>query len=124
MRRPAAFIALYSIMCFSMAYAGEIAYDTGSRRDPMVALIGPEGLLQGGVPKVQSTFVIEGIIYDPEGGSVALIDGELYRPGEEIHGATLLHIYTDRIILFSEDEEKTLWLREEIAPENAGQENR
>jgi len=99
------------VNAFSVVFAKEIEYDSGSRRDPFIPLIGPEGMIK---TKMQTgDIVIEGIIFDEQSGAVALINGELYRAGDTVNNATIIQIFGDRILLKQEDEEKTIWLREE-----------
>lgn len=105
---------LVCLVIASVSYAQEIRYDRGDRRDPMIPLIGPGGMVQ----KIPSgDFNVEGIIYDPPAGSLVLINGEFYKAGDTLHNATLISIFKDRIILRAEDEEKTLWIREEVLNE-------
>lgn len=96
--------------------AVEIQYDAGERRDPFTPLIGPDGILslKGGSRK-SSEFEIEGIMVDSGGDSAVIIGGEVYRAGETINDALIVQIFRDRILLAQEDEEKTIWLREEHA---------
>ncbi len=105
---------LLSLVIVSTAYAEEIRYDRGARRDPMIPLVGPGGIVQK-IPT--GDFNIEGIIYDPPAGSLVLINGEFYKPGDTINRASIISILKDRIILQVQEEQKTLWLREEISNE-------
>jgi hypothetical protein len=61
-------------------------YDNGGRRDPFLSLIADnvnvfdlEELSVEGV-------MLEGIIYDPLQGSLAIVNGEIYRTGDRIGG--------------------------------------
>ena len=64
-----------------------------------------------------SDLKIEGIIYDPPQGSLVLINGEFFKPGEKFGDATVISIFQDHVIFSQTDEEKTIWIREEIIPE-------
>ena len=59
-----------------------------------------------------SALHIEGIIFDPKQGSLALINGEFHKVGDTIGKATLVNIFKDHIVLTGEEEELTLWLQE------------
>lgn len=107
------FLNFYAL-CF--VYAEEIVYQHGERRDPFVPLVGPDGVLMKKIPT--SDLIVEGIIYDPVEGSMALINGELYKPGDSINQAVIIRIHKDSVILSQEDEEKTIWLREELLTRN------
>ena len=104
-----------AVAAMPAGYANQISYERGERRDPLRPLIGPGGALMKRART--SDLNIEGIIYDPAGGSLVIINGEVYKPGDPVQDANLIHIYKDRIVLVQEDEEKVLWLREEIPEE-------
>lgn len=104
---------LQGIIFFPVVFAEEIRYDSGGRRDPFIPLIGEGGTLKKGLDP--TGLIVEGIIIDPKEGSMALINGELYKEGDHVQNANLIRIFHDRVILAQEDEEKTLWIREEIA---------
>jgi len=108
-------LVLLSMVGASLAAERPILYERSGQRDPMVPLIDAEGVI---FKRARVTdFMIEGIIYDPQGGSVVLIDGNVYRAGDHFNGSNIIQILKDRIILAGEEEEKTVWLREEIVEE-------
>lgn len=107
------------IFSFSLAPAGEIKYDTAGRRDPFVPLVGPDGVMS--FRTKSADFIVEGIIYDPSGDSMVIVNGEVVRPGDYVRGASVVSIFRDRVILLQEDEEKIIWLREEIVEEGTTQ---
>ena len=96
---------------FSLALAEEMSYDTASQRDPFVPLIGP-GAMRSDAGR--DAFAVEGIIFDPNGGSYAVIAGEIYREGEEISGSKVVKIMPDRVVFLQKKKELVIWLREEI----------
>ncbi|HTL48742.1 MAG TPA: hypothetical protein VL688_11850 [Verrucomicrobiae bacterium] len=110
--RAAWLFVLMTASVFPVALAENVQYHSEGRRDPFIPLVGPHGIITR-QPKA-AAFQIEGIIIDPQGGSMVLINGDVYHAGDKIGEATLLQIFKDRIILAQEDEEKTIWLREEI----------
>ena len=117
MIRVGAFFSFFLIPAFfSLAFAAEISYDSAGRRDPFIPLIGPNGILTQR-SAAQSDLKIEGIIYDPPQGSLVLANGEFYKQGDRIGDATVISIFQDRVILSQSDEEKTIWIREEVASE-------
>ena len=95
------------------SYAAEIVYNPGDQRDPMIPLVGPDGL-RAGKQSFSGDLVVEGIILDEQEGSLVLINGEFYKQGDRVQDANIISIFKDRVILSQEDEEKTLWIREEI----------
>ena len=108
------FLIVFSVI-FSIAEAEEIRYDSVDRRDPFVPLMGLETLQSGAQGDSLS---IEGIIYDPNGGSYAVIGGEAYQEGEDVGGVKLARILPDRVIFLQGNQEVVSWLREEIVPES------
>ena len=64
---------------------------------------------------------VEGIVFDPWGGSYAVIRGDIYREGDEIEGSKLVRIFPDRVILLQESREVIAWLREEIMTKKEGE---
>ncbi len=108
------------LLAFSTSvFAGEIRYDSGGRRDPFKALIGPGGTLT--YKSNPSDLNIEGIIYDPKGTSLVLLNGEFYRQGETVKQSKIISIMKDRVILSHEEEERVLWLRDEVVNSNAAE---
>lgn len=112
-----------SLCCFfnfftlCSVYGEELTYHTGDRRDPFTPLVGPDGIM---MQKMRtSDFVVEGIIFDPPAGSLALINGEMFKSGDTINEAIIVQIFKDRVLLSIEDEEKIIWLREELVEKDA-----
>ena len=100
-------------------YSNEsLKYNPTATRDPFVPLIGPDGKFDFGdmSESMTSSFTIEGIIFDPNGQSVVIIDGEVYNQGDKVQQSTILSILKDRVLFIENDEEKTVWLREEMIP--------
>lgn len=79
-------------------------------------LTGSYGFHESATPGT-GTGAVEGIVFDPRGGSYAVIDGEIYREGDGVHGAKLIKIFSDRVILLEESEEIVIWLRQEMLQE-------
>ncbi|MFH1208757.1 MAG: hypothetical protein V1673_04285 [Candidatus Omnitrophota bacterium] len=90
--------------------ASEVLYDSGNRRDPFVPLEGGEGT---SVTTASSSIKLEGIIYDPGGHSMAILNGKSYQKGDVVEHATVVKILKDRVVVSIDGEEKTLWIREE-----------
>ena len=102
----------------SSVIAEEIRYDRGDRRDPFIPLVGPGGVVN--VSKLGSKDIsIEGIVYDPNGGSMVLINGEFYKEGDSVKGANVISIFHDHVILNQDKEDQTFWIREETVSDTA-----
>jgi len=108
----AAGLAAVIFLTSPSVFAETIRYEKGDRRDPFISLVGADGIV---ARKFDASDInVEGIIYDPHGESMVLINGEFYKQGDNVKGANVITIFRDRIILGRSDEEKTLWIREEI----------
>ena len=111
-------VVALAILCppaFTDTASSEIVYDSGGRRNPFAPLIDAEGVIRYGFNS--TSLNVEGIIFDPKAGSIALIDGESYKEGETVQNMNIVSIFKDRVILAKDDQEKTLWIREEILQE-------
>ncbi len=106
-------IFLLGLCAVSPLWAEDIAYDDGKRRDPFIPLLGNPGMLQYAAAPADAN--VGGIIYDPSGGSIVVLNGESYREGDQTGNLTVISILKDRVILKQDDKEKTLWIREEVA---------
>ncbi len=84
---------------------GEIVYDDKGRRDPFVSLVTPDGRLLNLEPAGAGTKVaLEGIIYDKNGQSYAIINGEVVGVGDYILGYSVVNINKDMVILMKNNE--------------------
>lgn len=98
-----------------MSPAKMLDYSGGGRRDPFVPLVTKDGQILKAIDK--SEFNIEGIIYDPDDVSLALINGEFYKEGDEVKGATIVEIAQDYVVINRDDEDITIWLNQEFQEE-------
>ena len=106
----------------ALAPAADIRYDGGTRRDPFIPLLGPGAPVKADLkaPEPGKDLKIEGIVFDPGGtGSLALINGEFYKEGDQVDHANIISIFPDRVILQESDQQKSLWIREEIVTKPA-----
>lgn len=89
-------ITIPVILLFALANLSEGAflYDSKGKRDPFVPLVGPGGKLI--IPPVSAgetdmapdnavgAVQIQGILYDPSGNSIAIVNGREVRQGDEL----------------------------------------
>ena len=106
----------FLLLNFKLFAAEDIRYETGGRRDPFIPLVGPGGVITQTFDP--ANLRVEGIVFDPNGGSLVLINGEFYKQGETLQDVTVKSIFKDRVILVKDDEEKELWLQEEVVDES------
>ncbi len=110
------FSGLLFFAFFSLAFAGQIAYDNGGRRDPLIPLAGPNAASERQAENVNPDLKIEGIIFDPKNGSLVLLKGETYGPGDSIGNAVIKAINKNNVIFQQADQEKTVWISEDLIP--------
>lgn len=87
---------------FCLALNKEFMYDNPVKRDPFLSLIGEDVELAEIKELTINDLVLEGIIFDPEQGSLAVINGEVYRPFEFIGGFEIQEI-TQTLVRISKD---------------------
>jgi len=102
-------IALF-ILAPHLKAASEFPYDSGNRRDPFVPLSGEENTV---VTATSSGVKMEGIIYDPGGRSMVILNGKAYQKGEAVGDVMVVKILKDHVVISVDGEEKILWIREE-----------
>ena len=95
--------------CHSLC-ADEIVYDSGKRRDPFVPITGEDASVSA---TSSSGIKLEGIIYDPNNRSMAILNGKTFQQGESIGDATIVKIQKDHVVISISGEEKTLFIRQE-----------
>ena len=89
-------------------------YDSKGKRDPFLSLVSPEGYLINIEPFSESSEIsIEGIIYDPQGTSLAIINGEVLKAGDTIGRFEVIKIGKGKVILLKDSERFEIELREE-----------
>ncbi|MGE5280509.1 MAG: hypothetical protein ACM3L6_07200 [Deltaproteobacteria bacterium] len=88
-------------------------YKGQGTRDPFLPLITPSGQLINLEPETDTALRLEGIMFDPNGNSIAIINGELLRVGESLGDAVVVAIEEDKVTLVRQNETLELQLRRE-----------
>lgn len=88
-------------------------YTPHGRRDPFIPLVSPSGYLLEVERDEDSALSLEGIMYDPKGDSMAIINGELVRVGEAVGGAVLTRIEPTRVVVIKDNQTLEIELRRE-----------
>jgi hypothetical protein len=103
-------LAMLLVLVTSAFAASEVGYDRGSRRDPFMPL---KAEVFAPASNVSTSVKLEGIIYDPGGQSMAMLNGKAYQMGEAVGDAKVVKISKDHVVISEGGEDKTLWIREE-----------
>ena len=78
-------------------------YDNGGRRDPFLSLIADSVSVSDLQELSVEGVKLEGIIYDPLQGSLAIVNGEIYRTGDLIGGFEVKEIGENIIMIAQAD---------------------
>lgn len=103
-----------SLLSFSLAQE-EYTYDSKGRRDPFIALVTPDGvLLTLDKEDVKTDLAVEGIIYDKQGSSYAIVNSEVARVGDSTaSGYQVLKIEDKKVIFIKEGSIREVPLKED-----------
>jgi len=84
----------------------DFEYESKGNRDPFSYLVTKEGRLLPGAKAVSAIEAIslEGIIWDPHGKSLAIINGKPVQEHEEIYGTQVLKIKKTSVIMQKDGE--------------------
>lgn len=103
-KRPSLFLCLCAIIITS-----GFRYDSQGRRDPFQT---PTQSNESG--QTTGTFKLEGIILDPVGPALAVINGEVVREGETLEGYLVQEISEREVLLSKGKELITIPLNEDF----------
>ncbi len=93
----------------------EVKYDSAGRRNPFIPLITPEGvyLKLDNEAEGEQELLLEGIIYDKQGLSYAVVNGTVVKVGDSIMGYQVLKIEDNKVIFIKEGQQKEMVLKKE-----------
>jgi len=99
---------------YSYASGKRFIYDSKKKRDPFIPLVGKgmRLLVPQGVKSIEN-IILEGIVFDSEQGSLAIINNEIFKEGDSIGGFILSEVTKKSIILTKEEKDYTITLIEE-----------
>ena len=99
---------------FVFAQKGQFVYDDHGKRDPFWKLVSPSGaIVTYETDLLFSDISLEGIIYDPSGKSLAIINGAILKPNDRIGPFLVSKIENKKVILLKGQESFTLYLKKE-----------
>ena len=94
--------------CFALAQEDYI-YQSKGKRNPFIPLVDKSGRLmklEKEVEKGQSGLSIDGIIYDKQGVSYALVNGRVVGTGDYVGELRVLKIQDDKVAFLKDDQIK------------------
>jgi len=90
----------FSTCCFAQE---QFVYDSKGKRDPFIPLVTPDGrLLKLEQEEGVAGLLLEGIIYDKNGTSCAIVNSEIVRIGDKVGEFQVLKIEEKRVIFIKE----------------------
>lgn len=105
------FVSLFSTITVAEETS---SYDSGSRRDPFIPLVMPDGrLIQLQAQGTRPDLAIEGIMYDENGISYAIVNGEVVNVGDTIAGWQVLKVLKDRVVFIKDANRREIELTKE-----------
>ena len=79
---------------FSVAFAQEFRYDSHGQRDPF--LPPAQGTVE--TIKTREEIHLEGIVFDPNQGSVAIVNGQMIKEGDSVAGLLLVKLEENKAV--------------------------
>ena len=98
----AGFLILIGLLVPSIREASGFQYDSKGKRDPFI----PEGQLESVEKQLgASQLRLEGIILDPSGKSIAILNGEIVKEGDNFAGLEIKKIETNQVTFVNKEGE-------------------
>ena len=107
---------ILSFLCLATFCFGQenFVYTSKGKRDPFMSLVTPEGkMIIFEYELFVSDMILEGIIFEPQGNSLAIINGKVVKVGEYIGSYAVLEIKQNEVILDKDGEKYILGLKRE-----------
>ncbi len=107
---------ILSLFCVIGARPEEtkFTYDSQGKRNPFIPLVTPDGrLLKLDQQKSAGGLFLEGIIYDKNGLSYAMVNDQVVKIGDTVGDYQVLRIEEKKVVFIKEGEPKEVELKEE-----------
>lgn len=102
------------IFCSDILAQEAFIYDAQGKRNPFIPLITSSGrVLKVEQAEGMSGLLVDGIVFDKNGLSYALVNGDVVRIGDEIAGYQVLKIEKNKIVFIKDAEPLEIELKEE-----------
>lgn len=91
--------AAFGIICVDLAAysANEAVYDAHGKRDPFLPLVSAGTAPAAGLLGIETIddVSIEGVVYDPQKGSVVIVNGSVLKEGAEVGNLKVVKVRSD-----------------------------
>lgn len=108
-------VMLSSGVCWGLEKSTQFIYDSHGHRDPFVPISSKSSTEVVKDGKKDMSFSLEGIIWEPGGKALAIINDTILREHDQIDGFEVNRIMRDRVVLSKDDKEVSLFLSKEEA---------
>jgi len=109
-------ISLACVIMPIVAYGAntDFKYSAGGKRNPFIPLVTPDGRLRNiQDEEVTSTVHLEGIIFDKNGISYAIVNGEVVKVGNKVGEYQILKIEEKKVTFIKEGQPLEIELKKE-----------
>jgi competence protein ComGC len=111
-------ISVFLILAFGVSVFAQddFIYDAKGKRNPFIPLVTNEGRLiklDKEEEKGSSDLVIDGIIYDKQGSSYAIINGQVVSVGDYAGEYRVLKVESDRVVFLKQDQIREVFITQE-----------
>lgn len=109
------FLFVFIIFMQQQLFGGEDIYHSKGRRDPFIPLVTGGIRTSLGLQAVETIddITFEGVIFDPSGKSIAVLNNEVVKEGDKAYNVEVVMIYEDAITVKIHDKIYTINLTEE-----------
>ncbi len=108
------FFILSFTFCVSCYAQEQFVYDAKGKRDPFIPLVTSDGrLLNLDTQQAKGALSLEGIIYDENGVSYAIVNGAVVKIGDAVDDNQVLKIEKNKVIFIKGGNPFELRLKEE-----------
>jgi len=115
-KRSLSLFFILLLICTTLCASEDFVYDRHGKRDPFIPLITdkPTGGIIGlmGVEGIDD-IILEGIVWEEDGSSLAILNGTILKEGEEVGNLKLSEIKPTKITLIINKEEHIIELIKE-----------
>ena len=110
-------LIVLQLTTYPPAFASEelvFIYDSHGNRDPFMPLLTKDGkpiTVYGSISSIDDV-IVEGILYDPKSGSVAILNDTILKQGDSISGIMVKKIEKNSVVLSFKGEDHTFKIKE------------